>query len=63
MSRTGTTDSAEGKSVVDSEGNRIGLVAGVRDGTVWEHVDTDDYPLAESEIQTVTDDETKLEQT
>jgi hypothetical protein len=72
------TADLKGKPVVESDGTRIGIVSGVRDGTAyvepnpgitdsvrsklgWERVDTDDYPLAESEIQNITDDEIRLE--
>lgn len=67
-----------GTPVVNSDGEQIGVVTAVEDGTVyvepnpgltdslrarlgWENVDTNDYPLAESEIRSVTDDEIRLE--
>lgn len=63
--------------MVDSDGNEIGVVSRVRDGTLyvqpdpglsdamhselgWGHVEKDAYPLASSEVQTVTNDEIRV---
>ena len=71
------TEEDEGKKVVDSSGDEIGIVSGVRGGTAyvdpnpdltdsiksrlgWGDVDQDDYPLDDSQIETVTDDEIRL---
>ena len=71
------TEEDEGKTVVDSNGDKIGLVSGVRGGTAyvdpdpdltdslksrlgWGDVDQDDYPLDDSQIEQVTDDEIRL---
>lgn len=71
------TEEDEGKQVVDSNGEEIGIVTGVRGGTAyvdpdpglaenlksrlgWGEVDQDDYPLDDSQIETVTDDEIRL---
>ena len=71
------TEEDEGKAVVDSNGDKIGLVSGVRGGTAyvdpdpdltdslksrlgWGDVDQDDYPLDDSQIERVTDDEIRL---
>lgn len=35
MARTEITDDDEGKTVVDADGERIGVVTGVRGGTVY----------------------------
>ncbi|WP_232687877.1 PRC-barrel domain containing protein [Halobacterium zhouii] len=77
MSRNEITNAAAGKRVVDSNGNDIGVVSRVRDGTPyvqpepglsdamrsklgWGHVEKDAYPLASSEVQTVTSDEIRI---
>jgi hypothetical protein len=74
---TNLTAEDEGKAVVDSNGDKIGIVSGVRGGTAyvdpdpdltdslksrlgWGDVDQDDYPLDDSQIETVTDDEIRL---
>lgn len=77
MERNHVTDDDQGKAVVDSHGEQIGMVTEVRDGTAyvnadpglsdtirskldWGDADQDDYPLEESRIHTVTDDEIRL---
>lgn len=71
------TEEDEGKKVVGSGGEEIGIVSSVRGGTAyvdpdpgltdsiksklgWGDVDQEDYPLNESNIQSVTDDEIRL---
>lgn len=71
------TEDDEGKEVVDSNGETIGIVSSVRAGTAyvdpdpgltdsiksklgWNEPDTDDYPLDDSRVDTVTDDEVRL---
>lgn len=71
------TEDDEGKDVVDSNGETIGIVSSVRGGTAyvdpdpgltdsiksklgWNEPDTDDYPLDDSRVDTVTDDEVRL---
>lgn len=71
------TEDDEGKDVVDSNGETIGIVSSVRAGTAyvdpdpgltdsiksklgWNEPDTDDYPLDDSRVDTVTDDEVRL---
>lgn len=78
MDRETVTEDDEGKRVVDSEGNDVGIVSGVRHGTAyvdpdpgitdtvmsklgWDDVDEEDYPLDESRIDTITDDEIRLQ--
>ena len=67
-------ESAEGKRVVNEDGEEIGLVTTVRDGTAyvdpdpgmteklmsklgWDDADAEDYPLPESSIERITDEE------
>jgi hypothetical protein len=76
-SKQSITESEKGKRVVDADGNKIGIVTGVRGGTAfvdpdpgltdtimsklgWENVAEDDYPLDESRIEMITDDEIHL---
>lgn len=71
------TEEDEGKDVVDSNGETIGIVSSVRGGTAyvdpdpgltdsiksslgWNEPDEEDYPLDDSRIDTVTDDEVRL---
>lgn len=71
------TEDDEGKDVVDTNGETIGIVSSVRGGTAyvdpdpgltdtiksklgWNEPDTDDYPLDDSRVDTVTDDEVRL---
>lgn len=75
--RHNITEEDEGKKVVGSTGDKIGIVSSVRGGTAyvdpdpgltdniksklgWGDVDQDDYPLDESNIESVTDDEIRL---
>lgn len=77
MERDHITDDDEGKLVVDSQGQEIGMITEVRSGTAyvsadpgladtirsklgWGDADEDDYPLEETRIHTVTDDEVRL---
>lgn len=76
-SRQSITDQEEGKRVVDANGNKIGVVSGVRGTKLyvdpdpgltdkvmsalgWDHIDEDDYPLDESRIGSISDDEVRL---
>lgn len=71
------TEDDEGKDVVDSNGETIGIVSSVRGGTAyvdpdpgltdsiksklgWNEPDEEDYPLDDSRVDTVTDDEVRL---
>ncbi|WP_435346478.1 PRC-barrel domain containing protein [Haloarchaeobius sp. HRN-SO-5] len=71
------TEEDEGKKVVNSAGDTVGVISGFRGGTAyvdpdpgltdklrarlgWEHIDEDDYPLDETKVETVTDDEIRL---
>lgn len=75
--RHNITEEDEGKKVVGSTGDEIGIVSSVRGGTAyvdpdpgltdsiksklgWGDADTDDYPLDESNVESVTDDEIRL---
>lgn len=72
------SESDEGKDVVASSGDQIGIVKEVDDHTAhvdpdpgvtdelkselgWGDEDEDTYPLAEDEIESVTDDEVRLD--
>ncbi|WP_328587671.1 PRC-barrel domain containing protein [Halosimplex salinum] len=74
---TTISDDDQGKPVLDSSGEKIGVVSEVRAGTAyvdpdpgitdtvksrlgWSDADADDFPLDDSEIATVTDDEIRL---
>lgn len=78
MDRHNVTDEDEGKAVVNSNGEKVGMVTGIEGGTAyvnpdpgitdsiksklgWEDVDTDDYPLREDRIETITGDEIRLQ--
>jgi len=80
MSTTKITEREEGKRVVNADGEKIGVVSGVREGTAyvdpdpsvgerimsmlgWEHVDDGDYPLDRELIDTIDEDEIRLERT
>lgn len=71
------TKKDKGKRVVNADGDRIGIVSGVRSGTAyvdpdpgigdrilsklgWDDIDEDDYPLENSRIATITNDEIRL---
>lgn len=71
------TEQDEGKRVVDTTGETVGVVAEVRDGTAyvdpdasltdklaaklgWGDRDEDTYPVTTADIDTVTDDEIRL---
>lgn len=77
MSSARITDDDEGKQVVTSDGDQVGIVQEVRGGTAyvdpdpnmleqvkakldWGDVDEDTYPLDESNVAEVTDDEIRL---
>ncbi len=77
MARKHITEEDEGKKVIDSGGDEIGMVTEVKSGTAyvnadpsladtirsklgWNEADQEDYPLDESSIDTVTDDEIRL---
>ncbi len=77
MERDHVTDDDEGKAVVDSHGEKIGMITEVRSGTAyvdadpgiaetirsklgWGKADQDDYPLENTRIHTITDDEVRL---
>jgi hypothetical protein len=66
-----------GKTVVDGDGDEVGIVSAVEHGTAyvdpdpgittklkttlgWEETDDDAYPLQESAVETVTDDQIRL---
>lgn len=70
-------ESVEGKRVVNEDGDEIGVVTSVREGTAyvdpdpgmaeklmskmgWEDADEDDYPLPESAIERITDEEVQV---
>lgn len=67
----------EGKTVVNADGEEVGMISAFRGGTAyvdpdpgiadsvrsklgWSDVDDDDYPLANDHVETVTDDEVRL---
>ena len=78
MSTVQITDDDVGKTVVDAEGNEVGIVSAVRHGTAYvdpdpgittkfktklgwdDHDGGEDYPLQESAVETVTDDQIRL---
>ena len=74
---TQITEKEKGKRVVNSDGDTIGIVSGVRSNTAyvdpepgltdklrarlgWEQIKEDDYPLDETKVATITDDEIRL---
>lgn len=78
MATTSITEEEKGKDVVDGNGEKIGIISGVRGGTAyvdpdpgitdrfksmlgWDDVDSEDYPLDTTNIETITDDEVRLE--
>jgi len=78
--RTNVTDEDEGKSVVNSAGDEVGIVDEVRSGTAYVNPDPgitdkissklgwgdadeqESYELQSTRIDTVTDDEIRLEE-
>jgi hypothetical protein len=77
MSRKTITDEDEGKKVLNTNGDTIGIVSSVRGGSAyvdpdpgitdkimgklgWNDVDEDHYPLKDTQIDTITDDEIRL---
>lgn len=76
MERNHVTDDDQGKVVVDSSGQDIGMITEVKSGTAYVNADPsltdsirsklgwsdvdDDYALEENRIDSVTDDEVRL---
>lgn len=77
MARNKLTEADEGKTVVNADGDNVGMISGFRGGTAyvnpdpdladsimsklgWTDVHRDDYPLDESKVETITDDEIRL---
>ena len=77
MARNHVTDEDQGKRVVDTHGQKIGIISEVRSGTAyvnadpgladiirsklgWSDADQEDYPLEQSRIHAITDDEVRL---
>ena len=71
------TEEDEGKRVVNADGDTIGMVSTVRNGTAhvnpdpgitdkitaklgWDDVNEEHYPLERSKVDTITDDEIRL---
>jgi len=79
MDRNNVTEDDEGKQVVNTRGEKVGMVSDVRDGTAyvnpdpgitdsirsrlgWSDADQDDYRLDRDRIDTITDDQIRLEE-
>ena len=77
MDRTTITEEDEGKSVVNHNGDKIGMISGFRGGKAyvdpdpgltdslmsklgWNDVSEDAYPIDDSDVGTVTENEVRL---